>query len=841
MNTWNMLGLLAICLTLVCAFDERRVVAAETEAESDSDFGGAFGINGVGAFHQRHALQGDVLRRIANLKQLGVRWDRSDFWWHVLEPREGEFDWTFSDALLDIYDEHDLQLFPILCYSSAWARGDGYAPSNELEWKQFATFTFEAVNSYKDRIRYWEIWNEPNILPFWRPQPSVEDYVRLLKEAYIAAKQADPDCVIVGMCTAGFDLKFIERAYQLGAKDYFDVMSCHYYLTAAPEDGIKRELQNLRHLMTRYGDGDKKVWITEMGVTSHPSQKHGVSERQQANLLVRNHLANLASGLVEKIFWFCLIDWTDNPDYERWDSYLGLLRYNRSEKPSFDAYKNLVIWLDGAEYVGDPQIDKEVYSWLWRKGSDLILIACAKQEPVELSLPAASTTIQQHGLYGDKHAIQALEDGLAQTVLEETPTCFVGVSESLLYRASFGFRPDSLTMQPGEATSVQLAFQNPFSEKIKASLSVQLPQGWKVRHSRTVTLQPNAERTIRFHIQAPSDAPTRDHTIVATLEFQKGTTEADALQFSSLPLESSLRVAITELVSLRIRPLVDGDEFVTTLEIASHMTTPLRSTLRMDFPWESENAKKTIPIGEQVKWICRHSISGIRNMESSEPIVASAGIRGMPQTVEKHFNLGTIPLVQEPSWLKGEATAKPTVTLLQRHALTQVGIDSDFSSDVWLAFSNKSLFVRTTFHDATPAQNPFDGEEIWKGDCLELYLGFAGPEEQPYFSARDFQVLISPGNDGENAQIFSFPQKRKVTEAHLSVAPLESGYEMQVEIPLSLFGEQGVQPGQLIGLDVSAHDYNHKHPEQMQALMWNGTGANWLTPRDWGIGVITKP
>ncbi|HNT34224.1 MAG TPA: glycosyl hydrolase [bacterium] len=836
MGGWCLVGFLTVFLTVANVLDARAADIPKNAASSKQDAGGVFGINGVGAFHQRHALQGDVLRRISNLKQLGIRWDRSDFWWHVLEPREGEFDWSFSDALLDLYDQHDLQIFPILCYSSAWARGDGFAPANELEWKQFANFTFEAVNRYKDRIRYWEIWNEPNILPFWRPQPDVEDYTRLLKEAYKAAKRADPNCIVVGMCTAGFDLKFIERAYQLGARDYFDVLSCHYYLTGEPEQAIKRDLQNLRHLMTRYGDSDKKVWITEMGVTSHPNRKHGVSEQQQANLLVRNYLSNLATGLVEKIFWFCLVDWTDNPDDERWDSYLGLLRYDRSEKPSFEACRNLATWLDGAEYVGDPRLDGKVHSWLWKKGEDLILIACTSGESVDLMLPTAHSSLKHHGLFGETQTIDGLEDGNAHCTINETPACFVGISESLLLRTSFRFCPDSLTLQPEETVKAQLVFLNPFREKIKARLSIESPKGWKVRCPRSLTLAPQAERRVSVTLRAPSDSIARDHTIRTTLEIQGDELSEAASSSFPLPMEATLRAVVSDAVSLRLRPIIDQDQIVTTLEVASHLTNPSMCDLSMRFPWKSEKTRKTVPAGEQIRWECRSSLAELRNMRITEPIVAGVKIARKPHPIEKRFNIAVIPLVESSSWSRDPE--KPTVSLRQVHALTGIGSESDFTSDVWLAFSKQSLLVCARFHDCTPAQNPFDGEDIWKGDSLEIYLGFGGPEERPYFSPRDFQMLVSPGIRGENAQIFSFPQKRKISEAQISVDLFDSGCEIKAEIPLSVFGEPGVESGQIIGLDVAAHDYSPDRQPEMQALMWNGTGANWLTPRDWGIGVI---
>ena len=49
---------------------------------------------------------------------------------------------------------------------------------------------------YRGRVRYYQIWNEPNLVREWG-QVSARDYVALLKIAYTRAKEADPDCVII--------------------------------------------------------------------------------------------------------------------------------------------------------------------------------------------------------------------------------------------------------------------------------------------------------------------------------------------------------------------------------------------------------------------------------------------------------------------------------------------------------------------------------------------------------------------------------------------------------------------------------------------------------------------
>ena len=61
---------------------------------------------------------------------------------------------------------------------------------------KFAAYVHAAVTHYKERVKHWEILNEPGYL---RP----EDYAKLLAVAYRACKDADPMCHVIGGCGAG--------------------------------------------------------------------------------------------------------------------------------------------------------------------------------------------------------------------------------------------------------------------------------------------------------------------------------------------------------------------------------------------------------------------------------------------------------------------------------------------------------------------------------------------------------------------------------------------------------------------------------------------------------------
>ena len=294
-----------------------------------------FGINGLNMIHGRQSpnVFEDGLKTAKVMKDAGIHWARLELWWGVLEPEKGKFDWTFSDKVAQLYRDEKMNGLVLLCYSSAWS---GKPPADAEERALYADYVYQVVNRYKDTFHVWEIWNEPNIPTFW-PEPNVRDYTLMLKEAYKAAKRADPNCVILAASTSGPDLDFIKGIYQCGGWDFCDGISIHpYSMSGGP---IVQRLDKLLRMHNEYithhsslitpHSSLKSLWITEMGwTTEHPSY-----EQDQAIYLTQSYVISLANG-VEKLFWFCLDDWG-----EKWGIIKGIDPLD--PKPSYNAYQRL--------------------------------------------------------------------------------------------------------------------------------------------------------------------------------------------------------------------------------------------------------------------------------------------------------------------------------------------------------------------------------------------------------------------------------------------------------------------------------------------------------------------
>jgi len=180
-----------------------------------------------------------------------------------------------------------------------------------------------------------------------------KEYLGLAEEAFTLAGKHEVR--LVGPAVIDFEFHLYPVLLQYLP---FDKISSLLYVdrVGAPENtqfgwDISRKLALIRASIDVSGGRNKGLWITEVnwplkgtGKYSPAAGKPNVSEQEQADYLVRYYLMCLASGFVERIYWWQLAA----PGYGLVDS--------RSEswrpRPSFFALRNLVMRLRDSCFLG---------------------------------------------------------------------------------------------------------------------------------------------------------------------------------------------------------------------------------------------------------------------------------------------------------------------------------------------------------------------------------------------------------------------------------------------------------------------------------------------------------
>jgi len=208
------------------------------------------------------------------------------FSWFEMEPTRQEWHWEYPDFVVRAAEHYDLDLIVRLDSLPAWAAEEAAAGQVDSLSDDYAAFVGWVAQRYQGQIRGYIVWNEPNLAREWggqRPDPAA--YTELLRRAYEAIKAADPEATVVSAglaptnhqdAEAMDDRVFLEAMYQAGAGAYFDALGAHPYGFAYPpddprgaHDGLNlARLLDLRAIMEAHGDGDKPIWVTELGWTT---------------------------------------------------------------------------------------------------------------------------------------------------------------------------------------------------------------------------------------------------------------------------------------------------------------------------------------------------------------------------------------------------------------------------------------------------------------------------------------------------------------------------------------------------------------------------------------------
>jgi hypothetical protein len=340
--------------TRVCRIPDRRRV--------DPDRSGI----GINIFQQQiwwYTYQAPLMAKA------GVRWIRPwlawENTWNTQEPKPGQWDTRALDAALRRMEKYGLRYQDILFAAPSWATGGtGWAAPPVEKMGLWEAYVEKLVRQYTGRIRYYEVWNEPDGMWPEATRPSGEHYLAMLKATWAAAKRADPHCVILGLSHAGYEA-WLEKVGKLGARDYLDAVTVHVY--APPRDFVG-QVERRREILARYGMGEKPLWLNEIGTTAYDfnpqySARFGCSEFSQASAVTELYAQSLSFDPRMKVFWFCTYDPRDAAHEPEWtgDAGVGVMYLGFLPKLSYAALAGVAKELEGRECLGRQDIAEDLH------------------------------------------------------------------------------------------------------------------------------------------------------------------------------------------------------------------------------------------------------------------------------------------------------------------------------------------------------------------------------------------------------------------------------------------------------------------------------------------------
>jgi polysaccharide biosynthesis protein PslG len=307
------------------------------------------------------------------VKQAGAKLVRLPMMWWTVEKVKGTYNFAEFDRIFAAFRQQGLR--PVIClgfgndlYGEAWAVRTPEALA------AFSRFASAAASRYKADNVIWEIWNEPNLSSFWKPQSNVQEYMTLVRNVVPAIRTADPTALIIGPALANTTTPFMADCIKTGLLQLVDGIAVHPYQPKTFPEAMANDLNTLRGWIKRYGPTDREVPVlfTEWG---YPTA--GRSETERASLLIREALLGLMHNIPVNI-WF---NFREKPvGCPAGSSCYGIITNNYVPGLPYTQFKAFAEQLAGYKFIERiPSPDSSVYCLLLGNGQRFKVVAWTTQ------------------------------------------------------------------------------------------------------------------------------------------------------------------------------------------------------------------------------------------------------------------------------------------------------------------------------------------------------------------------------------------------------------------------------------------------------------------------------
>ena len=258
------------------------------------------------------------------LAPLGIKRLRMQAGWAKTEKVKGQYDWAWLDHIVNDATSRGLKPWLQTSYGNTLYPGGGGAnlgaglPTSKEALEAYARWVTAMVTRYKDKVKDWEVWNEPNFgdNTINTPEMTAEFNIRTAE----IIKKIQPDAKISGLALGHIGIEFADRFFsylaQKGKMKLFDNMTYHDY--AYNPDANYHEVYLLRQALDKYALGMK----LRQGENGAPSEggagrgalwDHNWTELSQAKWDTRRMLGNLGHDIECSVFGIIEMAYTEGP------------------------------------------------------------------------------------------------------------------------------------------------------------------------------------------------------------------------------------------------------------------------------------------------------------------------------------------------------------------------------------------------------------------------------------------------------------------------------------------------------------------------------------------------
>ncbi|MBO5008376.1 MAG: hypothetical protein J6D26_06035 [Clostridia bacterium] len=369
------------------------------------------------------------------VRKNGMTWIRVESLWREVELEKGKLKMPEVDMynIRSLHEQGFKLLFTCAYYNQFYDNGE--TPSSDEAIEGFANYCAFVAKETRGMIDHFEIWNEYNVTNFNNKMYGGDVYAKMLKAAYKALKEVDPNIKVVGIDCSGVELDFIRKVLENGGGEYMDILSVHPYpssRTMYDEREMIERTEGLRKLMEEFDIGDMPVWFTETGFSTWNG---GYTMQRQIDASVMMNAVVEAYDLCDVFMMYCFYDAADfNQREDNWGFVHmwepdGRGNVPNGAKPSFLAMSAANYLTGSAEFksVIEDDLYYGFHFYNKRLGKDILLLnASLIKEPAYREYDLGVSSVEVYDQYGNKVRNITSDNGVYSFQVSPHPYYIIG-------------------------------------------------------------------------------------------------------------------------------------------------------------------------------------------------------------------------------------------------------------------------------------------------------------------------------------------------------------------------------------------------------------------------------
>ncbi len=626
---------------------------------------------------------------------------------------------AYSAARRAFYDSHNIR--PI--------------PDAEVYAGAFA----ETVSTLRGKVKQWIIFDETDAS--WASTSDVNvrkkvmhDYVQLMKAAYIAGKEADPECMIMscGLAWVYEGDVFLREFLGQGGGNYTDAIVLNFYGEARRgrrlETALPAEIQNIKRMQEEFGL-NKPVLIGGTGASLDVLERGRdlssdlIQEVDQSASVAKHGIVSLSTG-AESFFVYAY--GTRDEGNSR--------NYGLNDLPNFSprlayfAYANLTRLLRNTVFESQSEPVKGVKVYTFRESSGKkVVVAWSIDGESRMIDFNVSGPVEMVNLLGAVEFLQPFA-GKITAAISDKPIYIRGNFPSKTVQmstSSFSLESEGIFRAGGGAITVSLAETAAYD---RVDMSVEPSAYFEVSPAK-LTLQQGQDGEFML---LPTRALKGNNYPLTIKLYAPGTDQlCGTVSCSQVVLNNPLTIRMVPKGS-------QGSDPSLTVFLKNNSLDDVQGDLVVEGPGASA-VPKTVSLSAASKTLIRLNLDRSKMSGGVNNYGVTMFIEDKPVSkCQGSFEFTRCPRFT-PSGL-GNWPFPRQMTLNSRKQIKNIsdwkGPD-DLSADVGFCWDERNLYFRISVKDNVFFQ-PFTDSDIWKGDSIQIAI-------DPAYGFGDHPVLKPDG------------------------------------------------------------------------------------------------